>query len=108
MNVELYGYNSSTQQCFHYQSYLFSLRSDVIQKFIDIFNSKKENIKNQEDVINIFELNLTKYFNNNDCFLKIGNEFYNKCKNIFFNNDIFYNKLKYYKLLPFTKIKRIK
>jgi hypothetical protein len=107
MNVELYGYNDSTQINYHYQSYLFSLRKDCIDKFVNLFNSKKDMLNGQESVINEFELKLTQYFENHDCFLKIGNEPYHKTKNIFFNSDIFYSKLMESKLLPFTKIKRI-
>ena len=106
-NVELYGYNDSTQNGYHYQSYLFSLRKDVIQKFINIFYSKKNNIKGQSDVINQYELKLTQIFNTNDCFLKIGNEFYHKNQNIFFTSDELYYSLFINKLLPFVKIKRI-
>jgi hypothetical protein len=106
-NVELYGYNDSTQNGYHYQSYLFSLRSDVIQKFIDIFKSKKNIINSQQDVINEFELKITSFFNSYNCFLKIGNLFENKTRNIFFNNDKLYYKLFINNLLPFTKIKRI-
>jgi len=107
MNVDLYGYNDSTQNCYHYQSYLFSLKKDAVDKFIEIFDSKKNQIQNQCDVINQFELQLTNFFNNKDCFLKIGNEFYHKNLNIFFTNDYFHYFLFINKLLPFTKIKRV-
>jgi hypothetical protein len=104
-NMELYGYNDSTELKYHYQSYLFSLRVDMIQKFIEIFESKKDKIKNQEDIIFEFEINLTDFFNNHDCFLKIGNT-YNKQKNIYFKNDEVYIQLFHNNLLPFTKLKR--
>jgi len=107
MNVELYAYNDSTQNCYHYQSYLFSLKNSAIQKFIDKFDSVKDNIKSQQDVINEFELKMTTFFNTYDCFLKIGNEHYHKNHNIFFTNDYFYNFLFQNRLLPFTKIKRV-
>ena len=107
MNVELYAYNDSTEINYHYQSYLFSIRKDAIYKFIDMFESKQDIIKGPQCVINNFELKLINYFNTHDCFLKIGNEYYNKNKNIFFKNDVFYNQLFKNKLLPFTKIKRI-
>jgi cupin superfamily acireductone dioxygenase involved in methionine salvage len=105
-NVELFGYNDSTQNCYHFQSYLFSLNKNVIQKFIDIFDSKKNKIQSQYDVINEFELQMTNFFNTKDCFLKIGNEFYNKNQNIFFTNDYFQYFLFNNRLLPFTKVKR--
>jgi hypothetical protein len=105
-NVELYGYNDSTQINYHYQSYLFSIRSDSINKFIEMYNSKKNIIHSQLDVINNYEVKMTEYFDTHDCFLKIAYDF-NKDKNIFFTNDSIYNILKKYDLFPFTKIKRI-
>jgi len=106
MNVELYGYNDSTQNGYHYQSYLFSLSQNSIQKFIEIFDSKKNKIQSQNDVINEFELQMTHFFNSCDCFLKIGNEFHNKNLNIFFTNDFFKYYLFKNRLLPFTKVKK--
>jgi hypothetical protein len=106
MNVELYGYNDSTQNGYHYQSYLFSLNKNAVQTFIDIFDAKKDEIQSQEDVIQSYELNMTRFFNSCDCFLKIGNEFHHKNLNIFFTNDFFYYYLFHHRILPFTKIKR--
>jgi len=106
-NVDFYGYNDSTQGRYHYQSYLFSLRSDVIPVFITNYNDKKDNIQNQADVINHYELTMTDWFNNKKCFLQIGNIETHKTLNIFFTNDSLYNILKKTTLLPFTKIKRI-
>jgi len=106
-NVKLYGYNDSTQVNYHFQSYLFSLRKDAIPKFISIYESKKQSIKTQGDVIVTFELKLTQYFKSHDCFLKIGNEFFHRNKNIHFDNDVFYNQLLNNNLLPFTKIKKV-
>jgi hypothetical protein len=105
-NVELYGYNDSTQINYHYQSYLFSIRIDAIQKFIDMFHSKKDLIHNQVDVINNYETKMIEYFTSKDCFLKIANDFNNN-QNIFFANDYLYNILKTNYLLPFTKVKRV-
>lgn len=105
-NVEFYGYNDSTQRNYHYQSYLFSIRSDAIHKFINMFNSKKDIIKNQEDVITNYELQMTNYFSSHNCFLKIGYIPFHKGLNIFFTSDYLYEILKK-NLLPFIKIKRI-
>jgi hypothetical protein len=107
-DVELYGFNDSTQTNYHYQSYLFSLKKEVINDFINIVESKTPLLNGSSlDVIEKFELKLTEHFSNCDCFLKIGNEDYHKTKNIFFENDIFYGLLMRRGLLPFTKIKRI-
>ena len=106
-NVDLYAYNDSTQCRYHYQSYLFALKQEAIGLFIHNFHKKESIIKNQEDVITEYELNMTEWFNTKQCFLSIGTVPSQKERNIFFNNDILYNKLKSIKLLPFTKIKRI-
>jgi hypothetical protein len=107
MNAELYGYNDSTQINYHYQSYLFSLRRDAVDKFINMFDSKIHLINGYTSVINNFELKLTQHFEHHDCFLKIGSEPYNRNKNIFFDNDVFYGLLMKNKLFPFTKIRRV-
>ena len=106
-NTELYGYNDSTQENYHYQSYFFSVRSDAINKFINMYNSKKNLIKTQRHVIENFELKMINYFSSHDCYLKIGNFFLHKGLNIFFNSDFLYRILKKNGLLPFVKLKRI-
>lgn len=103
-NVELYGYNDSTQVRNHYQSYLFSLRKDAVQTFINKVSNPKLQIQNKIDVINNFEIVMTDWFSKTKCFLKIAN--WNDGGNIFFTNDIFYIPLKKCGLLPFTKIVR--
>ena len=50
---------------------------------------------------------MIRYFKTKGCFLNSGLFKINIGKNIFFTNDILYNKLKTTRLLPFTKIKRI-
>ena len=106
-NVEFYGYNSSTQGRYHYQSYLFSIRRESINTFIHNFNIRRGNIKNQHDVITNYELTMTDWFSSKNCFLNIGNFPSHKEKNIFFTNNTLYDKLKKTNLLPFTKIKSI-
>jgi hypothetical protein len=106
-NMQFYGYNDSTQQRYHCQSYLFSLRNDAISIFIDNYFLKNNKIKTQEDVITEYEIKMTDWFNSKSCFLKIGQISLNKGQNIFFTNDILYKRLKTTTLLPFTKIKRI-
>jgi hypothetical protein len=106
-NVEFYGYNSSTQGRYHYQSYLFSIKRESINTFVHNFNIRIGNIKNQQDVITNYELTMTDWFSSNNCFLNIANLPSHKDKNIFFTNNILYDKLKKTNLLPFTKIKSI-
>lgn len=105
-NLDLYGYNDSTQRKYHYQSYLFALKKNVISRFIFEVNLKIHKIKGYEDVVTEYELNMTTWFNKIDCFLSIGYIPSHKGLNIFFTNDLLYDKLKK-NLLPFTKIKRL-
>jgi hypothetical protein len=105
--TELYGYNDSAQRNHHYQSYLFSIKSDYIHKFIAMYENKINHITCFEDVINMYELQMLNYFNNHDCLLKIGHLSGHKLLNIFFTSDNLYLYLYKNRLLPFIKIKRI-
>jgi len=106
-NCELYGYNDSTEENYHYQSYFFCVRSDAIPKFIDMYNSKKHLIKSLQNLIEHIELKMINYFASHDCYLKIGNFPSHKGKNIFFTSDFLYGILKKNGLLPFIKLKRL-
>ena len=107
-NVDLYGYNDSSQIIHHYQSYFFSVKSSAIINFLKLFNEKKNLVKCYADAVHNFELCLFDYFTDRDCFLNLSHFPLNRGKNIFFENDFLYFKLKRYGLLPFTKLKRIK
>lgn len=107
-DVEFFGYNDSNQIKYHIQSYLFSIKTDFIYKFKQLFNDFKKYIRSYNDVVNYYELNLLEYFDSSDCFLKLT-EF--KCqngKNIFFTNDNLYFKIRDAGCIPITKLKRIK
>ena len=107
-DVEFFGYNDSNQIKYHIQSYLFSIKTDFIYKFKNLFNDFKKYIRSYNDVVNYYELNLLEYFDSSDCFLKLT-EF--KCqngKNIFFTNDNLYFKIRDAGCIPITKLKRIK
>lgn len=105
-NVELYGYNDSTQITHHYQSYLFGVKSEAVHKFITHYESHKKLLTDYLSVVSNIELKLINIFKTTDCFLKIGNLYYHKGKNIFHNNDKLYIQLMKSGLLPFFKIKR--
>jgi hypothetical protein len=106
-NVELFGYNDSTQVRYHYQSYLFGLRKDAIPKFIHKVKNPTMPIRNPYDVVLNYEVNMTDWFLTKKTFLKIGESALDRGHNIFFTNDKLYVPLKNSGLLPFTKIKRI-
>ena len=107
INVELYGYNDSTQISHHYQSYLFGVKREAIHKFITHYESHKNLLTDYLSVVSNIELKLINIFQTKDCFLKIGNFYHHKDKNIFFNNDGLYSQLAKHGLLPFFKLKRL-
>jgi hypothetical protein len=106
-NIELYGYNDSTQISYHYQSYLFGVQKEAVHKFITHYESHKHLLTDYLSVVSNIELKLTHIFQTKDCFLKIGNFYHHKDKNIFFNNDKLYVQLMNNGLLPFFKLKRL-
>jgi hypothetical protein len=105
-DVELYGYNDSSEKCYHYQSYLFALKNTAIPSFLENIGNLPK-IKTHLDLVTNAELMLTKWFPNNKCFLNIANIPSNNERNIFFHNDDLYTILKNNNLLPFSKLKRL-
>ena len=105
-DVELYGYNDSSEKCYHFQSYLFALKNTAIPLFLENIANLPE-IKTHLDLVTNAELMLTKWFPNNKCFLNIANIPSNNERNIFFHNDDLYTILKNNNLLPFSKLKRL-
>ena len=106
-DVDLYGYNDSSQMGYHYQTYLFSIKVTALHNFIRMLNENTKFVKTYMDAVRYYEVNLPNYFTNRDCFLKIAHFPSQKNKNIFHNNDFLYLKLKNNGLLPFSKLKRI-
>ena len=108
MDKELYAYNDSSEIKYHYQSYLYAIKYNVIHKLIDHFNNHKHHIHGYDDVISKIELELNNiYVNNSDCFLKIAQLPCNINKNIYFHNDFLYNLLLNNGILPFIKIRTL-
>jgi hypothetical protein len=105
-NLELFGYNDSTEVKYHYQSYLFILRKDAVPTFINRVSVPGLVINRPYDVVLNYEVNMTEWFSTHKCFLKIGNFELERGHNIFFTNDKLYLPLKKTGLLPFTKLKR--
>lgn len=106
-NVDLFGYNDSNQRNYHYQSYLFSIKQECIDNFKKMYNDYKHLIHSYNDVVNYYELQMLQYFDSKDCFLKLTEIDSQNGKNIFFNNDNLYLKIRDQGYLPFTKLKRI-
>lgn len=102
--VELYAYTSSSEFKYHYQSYLFIVKVDAIQKLMDFLKNKIK-LKKGIDAV-CLELNLLHIFDSKDCFLDLGKNGCNVNQNIFFTNNEFYYPLFNSQLLPFVKLKR--
>jgi hypothetical protein len=108
MDKELYAYNDSSEIKYHYQSYLYAIKYNVIHKLIDHFNNHKDQIHGYDDVISKIELELNNIYRTDcDCFLKIAKLPCNIYKNIYFHNDTLYNLLFNNGILPFTKIRAL-
>ena len=106
-NVDLYGYNDSSQVDYHYQTYLFSIKVTALHIFIKMIRENKKNINSYLETVLNYEVKLPCYFNNKDCFLKIAHLPLHRGKNIYHDNDLLYFKLKKSGLLPISKLKRI-
>ncbi len=106
-NVELYGYNDSSEINYHYQSYLFGVKKTSIEKFKIFFQENKKYIHTVHDLIENTELKLANTFVSKDCFLHIID--FKSCQtiNIHFRNDNLYKKLLLNNILPIIKLKRI-
>lgn len=106
-DVDLYGYNDSTDICYHYQSYLFTLKKDAVPIFLTNVENNLPLMNSYSGVVHNGELMLTKWFPNSKSFLNIGNIPSNINRNIFLHNDELYTPLRNNGLLPFSKLKRL-
>jgi hypothetical protein len=108
MNIttNLYAYNDSTQIKYHYQSYCFLIKKNIIQKFIDFFESRKIKIFDLQSLTYNIELNMCEIDNDHDCFIKIGNE-YNISKNLYWENEELYKYLLSKNIFAILKLKKI-
>jgi hypothetical protein len=104
-NCDLYGYNDSNEIKYHYQSYLFTVKTKKIGNLINLFYDNLHKINSIYSVIIFLEINLINYFDNKDCYLKMTH--LTQGKNIFFVCDNIYKKLLNDGSLPFIKIKRL-
>lgn len=96
-NLEFYSMTDSTEERYHYQLYLFSLKSTSVDKFRDFIKIYNHNI--HFDIIKIFD--------NKIAYLKIAYIDINYENNIFYNNNILYETLVKKKLLPIININKI-
>jgi hypothetical protein len=96
-NLEFYSITDSSEERYHFQLYLFSIKSTSIEKFrnyIQIFNP---NI--HIDIIKIFETKMS--------YLKIAYIDINYENNIFYNNNILYETFVTKNILPIININKL-
>ena len=105
-DTNLYAYNDSTQIMYHYQSYLFLIKSSIVNNFLNFFENKKQYIHNLETLIKNVELNMCNIDKNHDVFIKIGNE-YNYEKNLYWHNEDLYKYLLTKDIFAIIKLKKI-
>ena len=105
-NINLYAYNDSTQIRYHYQSYLFLIKRNIIDKFYHFFENKRHLVHNLDSLVKNIELNMCDIDENHDVFLKIGNE-YNFERNLYWENEDLYKYLINKNIFAIIKYKKI-
>lgn len=107
-NVELYGYNDSSQEDkYHYQSFLYSVKKSSIPKLVNYYDKVKPLLTGYNEIIDNFEKKLVDIFERIDCFLPIAYIQGNRGKNIYFNNDSLYQSLVSSGGMSIVKLKRV-
>lgn len=107
-NINIYGYNDSSQLgIYHYQSYLFLVKTKIMNKFMNSYESKKHLVHNQDSLVRHMELNIIQIDKDHDCFLKIAKE-WNSNKNIFWENDELYEHMLNNNIFHLFKLKKLK
>jgi len=109
-NHDLFGINSSQQIKYHYQSYLFGIKSSAIIKLINFYQLKKPLLNSgYNGVVNNIELELCNNFENKGCFLDFAliPEIKNEDRYIF-KLGMIYDILVKTGLFPLTKVRMVK
>ena len=103
---ELVAFSSSNEYIYHYQTYLFSIKSSKVNEFVSMFERFQSNDYSKQLLIKM-EINLYYLYDNKTCFVDLGNLGINNKKNIFFHNPKLYQILAKEKILPFIKLKML-
>ncbi len=104
--ADLVSYCSSSEYLYHYQSFLFAIKSnkkDLFINYIQSFHGKPDDYKL---MINM-EIKIYYLFTNKTCLLNLGRCDINNKKNIFFHNQSLFSILYKSNVLPFIKLKMI-
>jgi hypothetical protein len=72
-NHDLFGINSSTNICYHYQSYLYGIKSSAVINLINLYRGKRHVLNSGYwGVVSHIELDLCNQFQDKACFLDFG------------------------------------
>lgn len=105
--TQLYGYNDSSQtDKYHYQSYLYGVRSDAVHILVNHYRAMLPLLTGYMEVVYHIELKLCDIFSSKDCVLKIAHLPGHQGRNVFFDNDNLYTLLHKSGVLPIVKLKR--
>lgn len=101
---DFFSYSSSSEYIYHYQTYLFTIKTEKINIFTSYIETHKKNVSNPQ-LLTKMEILLGYEFQNKDCLVDLGNLDINNKKNIFFHNKVLYKYLYSNNILPIIKIK---
>lgn len=105
-DYDMYGMTDSHEIQYHYQSYLFTIKTNKLNVFIDLYKKSENVITCFQDVIENYEIKLCDLFDNKNNYIKTSKLVNN---NIFcFSNMKKFNDLVEKDLLPIIKIKMFK
>jgi hypothetical protein len=96
-NLDFYSMTDSTEGRYHYQLYLFTLKSTSVEKFKDYIKIYNHNI----------EYDIIKIFNKKMSYLKIAYIDINYENNIFYNSNSLYQSLVENNLLPIINLNKL-
>jgi len=96
-NLDFYSMTDSSEERYHYQLYLFSIKSSCIEKFKDYIKIYNPHI----------HFDIIKIFNSKMCYLKIAYIDINYENNIFYNSNTLYEILVKKNLLPIININKL-
>lgn len=106
MNADFLAYSSSNEYMYHYQTFLFSIKTSAIPRFMEFISSFKTK-SHRKQLLTSMEISLYYYFENKQCVVDLGHLDINHKKNIFFHNKALYKILFKANVLPFVKLKML-
>lgn len=107
-SAHLYGFNDSDLIKYHFQSYLFSVTSESISKFITYYEGVKSGLNGYGSVVEKIELMLVDIFTSNDCFLKLTQLGHGLVSNIYSIPLNKYRALYNHGVIPFHKLRTLR